>query len=67
MMPSSDPWKVQITTRANKDKEKLPLAIQDQIVLLVKEMVFLGPYRKDWKNYGPLQKGKGIPDEAFHC
>jgi len=30
-------------------------------------MAILGPYRSNWKNFGPLHKGKGIPEGAFHC
>lgn len=60
-------WHVRCSTRADKDKDKLPVHIQDQIALLIKEMEILGPYRKNWKNYSPLKKGHNIPENAFHC
>lgn len=60
-------WDARLSPRADKKKNKLPSAIQDQLALLVKEMNVLGPYRVNWKNYGPLRKGGEIPQDAFHC
>lgn len=60
------PWDVSMTPKADKAKDKLPGYVQDLIATLTKQMGILGPYRKEWKNYGPIS-GKGIPDDAFHC
>jgi len=60
-------WNVDFSHRTDKNKDKLPTAIQDQLAVLVKEITLLGPYRINWKNYGPLKKGPGIPDNAHHC
>lgn len=60
-------WDVELAPRTKKNKNKLPITIQDQLTLLVKEIELLGPYRANWKNYGPLEKRHGIPDDAFHC
>jgi hypothetical protein len=60
-------WDVVLSPRADKEKLKLPVKIQEQIAFLIKEMEVLGPYRTNWKNYKPLSKGRGIPENAFHC
>ena len=60
-------WNVTLSPRADKDKNKLPILIQDQLALLIKEIGLQGPHRTNWKNYGILHKGRGIPENAFHC
>lgn len=38
-----------------------------QLDLLAKQLETQGPYRKDWPLYGPLGKGSGVPENAYHC
>lgn len=66
-MSDPKPWRVTISSRADKDKNRLPTVIQDQLALLVKEMELVGPIRKDWKNFSLLKKKPGVPENAFHC
>ena len=60
-------WKVEYTRSASKDKKKLPVGIQMQLELLAREIEISGPIRKSWSNFSALKKGKGIPDNAYHC
>lgn len=60
-------WKVRLSNRASKDKDKLPDLVQDAILFLIKEMEALGPLRSNWPHFGPLHKGRGIPENSYHC
>lgn len=53
--------------KADKAQLKLPERMRVKLVLLVKEMVAIGPFRAGWPNYGPLKKAPGIPVDSFHC
>jgi hypothetical protein len=60
-------WTVDYSRAASKAKKALPKGIQAQLDLLAKEIEIDGPIRKNWANFGPLKKGKNIPDNAYHC
>ena len=64
---SKPSWYVEITRRTAKEKNKLPVSIQQQVLALLKELETRGPLRANWANFGPLHKGKRIPSSAFHC
>ena len=54
-------WTVVFTTRARKQKEKLPRRIQEILFQLVTEIETTGPIRGDWPNYGKMSAGE------HHC
>lgn len=60
-------WVVEYSTAAKRKKKKLPKPIQFQVDLLAKEIELLGPIRKNWSHFGPLKKGKNVPDDSYHC
>ncbi len=67
MRPGST-WEVTVSTRAKKERRRLPKDVQQTLSFLVKEMELSGPtLNQSWKNFGPLKKGPGIPDNAYHC
>jgi hypothetical protein len=67
-MESRSTWKVAISSRAKKESGRLPKDIQAALLFLVREMELSGPkLAVNWKNFGPLKKGPGIPDNAYHC
>jgi len=67
MSPKEVKWEVELSRQTEKEKNKLPIPIRDQFFFLVKAIEILGPYRSEWKNYGPLRRKPGIPDDAYHC
>lgn len=60
-------WAVGYSTKAKRQKKRLPEKIQIQIDVLTKEIELLGPIRKGWAHFGPLKKDKNIPDDSYHC
>jgi mRNA-degrading endonuclease RelE of RelBE toxin-antitoxin system len=56
-------WDVRFTTKAAKQVAKLPEEVRLQIVALVAEIAKAGPYRANWKKYGPLKNQPG----HHHC
>lgn len=60
-------WIVSYTNRAAKERKKLIKNIQILVDLLTLEIEKEGPLRKNWANFGPLRKGKDIPEDAYHC
>lgn len=60
-------WEVGFSSSANKRKADLPEKIKDLLDTLTKEIELLGPIRKDWPNFGSLNKAKGIPKDSYHC
>lgn len=66
-MGATPNWEVTLSGRANKEKGRLSPAIQSQLALLIKEMEILGPIRNNWKNFSPLKKGPGVPEDSYHC
>ncbi len=47
-------WTVEFTGKVLKQKEKLPIKVQEVLYQLVREMEVMGPVRGDWPNYSKL-------------
>ena len=54
-------WKVETTTKVDKQVRQLPKKIKDILLLLIREIEQEGPVRGNWANYGLLKKGE------HHC
>ena len=54
-------WIVKFTTKAQKQKEKLPVKVQLILYYLARDMEMSGPVRGDWPNYSKLS------DSEHHC
>lgn len=54
-------WTVEFTSKARKQKQRLPLRVQEALFQLVREIEAVGPVRGDWPNYSKLS------DCAHHC
>lgn len=54
-------WKVRFTNKSAKQARKLPMDVQDNLKLLLKDIMAAGPVRGNWKNYSKLS-GK-----QHHC
>ncbi len=44
-------WTVELTSKASKQREKLPDKIRALLDLLSKQIELSGPIRKNWKNF----------------
>lgn len=55
------PWKVILSTRAEKQIERLSVNIKNRLFYLLAEIEQSGPVRGDWPNYGKLD------DTRHHC
>ena len=55
------PWQVNLTTKARKQKDRLPKSIQEQLIFLIRDIELHGPVRGDWPNYSKLKPGQ------HHC
>ena len=54
-------WQVDVTGKAKKQREKLPLDIKAALDLLEVELKADGPERRNWPHYGPVAgKGKKV-------
>lgn len=63
-------WFVNFSKDAKKQVLRLRKeqpAVYAKVAVLAKEIETCGPVRKNWKNFGPLFKGKGIPENSYHC
>jgi mRNA-degrading endonuclease RelE of RelBE toxin-antitoxin system len=47
-------WRVELTSKARKQTDKLPKAVRDSLMLLMREMTISGPVRGNWANYSKL-------------
>lgn len=54
-------WKVKFSRRAEKQKKKLPVKIQETLHDLTLDIMTSGPVRGDWPNYSKLS------DIEHHC
>lgn len=54
-------WSVTLTGKANKQAEKLPMAVRAVLQTLMDEISISGPVRGDWPNYSKLSDGR------HHC
>ncbi len=57
-----DAWTVSFTSKADKQKRKLPEKIRLLADALAKEIAKAGPIRKNWKNFGSLSDRN-----TYHC
>ena len=55
-------WTVSFSSKADKQKEKLPEKIRLLADALAKEIAEAGPIRKNWKSFGPLSE-----KNTYHC
>ena len=55
------PWKVILSTRAEKQIERLSVNIKNRLFYLLAEIEQSGPVRGNWPNYGKLD------DTRHHC
>lgn len=54
-------WTVDIAGQAKKADRNLSNLAKDAFALLLKELMFDGPYRSNWSNYAKM------PKENYHC
>jgi mRNA-degrading endonuclease RelE of RelBE toxin-antitoxin system len=54
-------WTVEFTSRARKQKVKLPSRVRESLFQLIREIESGGPVRGDWPNYSKLS------DYEHHC
>jgi len=47
-------WRVELSNRARKQAVKLPKAVQNSLMLLMREISISGPVRGNWANYSKL-------------
>jgi mRNA-degrading endonuclease RelE of RelBE toxin-antitoxin system len=57
-------WVVKFSSKASKQKAKLPQNIDDILAALVTDLTLKGPAQPKWKHYGKLNGKKG---EYHHC
>ena len=69
-MESKEEWTIEYTTKASKQIKQLMQEhpkVYANASTLTKELVVLGPIRKNWPNFGPLKKDNRIPENSYHC
>ena len=49
-------WRVELTNKARKQADKLPKAVRDSLMLLMREIAIAGPVRGNWANYSKLSR-----------
>ena len=54
-------WTIEFTSKARKQRSKLPDKIRALLDLLSKEMELTGPMRKNWKHFSKLSGNE------YHC
>ena len=54
-------YTVLVKKKTIKDIEKLPVAIQKKLAMLIDDLRERGPIRSDWPNYSKLGK------DTYHC
>lgn len=63
-------WKVEFTSKADKQAGKLPVRVREVLFALVKDLQCtgptLGPLSKNWANFSSL-KGNDFPKGTYHC
>ncbi len=59
-------WRVDFSSRADKQTKKLPGHTQDALHLLRRELESEGPVRSNWPNYGKI-KGTKKNVDMHHC
>lgn len=56
-------WKVGFSSKAERQKRKLPADISDALLFLTREMASLGPVLPHWPHYGKLVNS----NDHHHC
>ncbi|WP_305042322.1 cytotoxic translational repressor of toxin-antitoxin stability system [Geoalkalibacter sp.] len=54
-------WNVTLNGKANKQAEKMPMAVRFALQTLMDEIAIKGSVRGDWPNYSKLSEGR------HHC
>lgn len=54
-------WTVEVTGRAAKQVERLPVKVREALTELIRDIEFNGPVRGDWPNYSQLNVAR------HHC
>ncbi|MCX5845642.1 MAG: hypothetical protein NTW12_04690 [Deltaproteobacteria bacterium] len=54
-------YKVLVKKKTIKEIEKLPIAVQNKLAMLIDDLKERGPIRSDWPNYSKLEKN------TYHC
>ncbi len=70
MVSEGDSWTVELSPAAKKQVKMLfkeHPQVYAQFALLAKEIEIVGPFRKNWPHFGALGKGRGIPQDSYHC
>ena len=62
--PDITTWKVGMSGKIKKQRDKLPPEILLMFMALSKELMLKGPVQPSWPHYGKL---KGKKDELHHC
>lgn len=57
------PWVVEYTSKARKQKDKLPVDIRDIFYFLKHELEQEGPEQTEWRNYSLIVNAKDV----HHC
>jgi hypothetical protein len=61
-------WHVSLSTKADKQANKMPKKVLDQLTKLLKSMEISGPIQKDWPHFSSLEKSKKlVPKDSYHC
>lgn len=64
---NSESWEIEKTKKLEKQINALPDTIRPIIYSLLNDIEESGAHQPDWPKYSPLKKGKGIPEDSFHC
>lgn len=63
---TKDQWQIENTKKLGKQVGNLPSSIRAQAFALFTDIEKDGAYQPGWPHFSSL-KGKGIPDECYHC
>ena len=66
MSNKNPPWTVTVSGQANKQKDKLPKNIRDNLFALIYELSWEGPEQAEWTNYGKIA-GRKKGEDYRHC
>jgi mRNA-degrading endonuclease RelE of RelBE toxin-antitoxin system len=54
-------WTVKISRKLQRQIKKLPATVQDNLLILLRDINLLGPIRREWPNFG------GLGRDRYHC
>ena len=63
----NETWHIEPTNKLERQIKNLPEHIRPIVFSLLKDIEDIGPNQPSWPKYSPLKKGKGIPEDSFHC